>query len=225
MNDPAVRTLPWSVAAALCAGLVLAAAGCRRTAPPAPPLAGAGSTNADLVARARSGEPAGLVLVADHQSAGRGRRDRRWQAPARAGKWRAIYFGYTFCPDVCPTDLQHLMQGYRAFAATDPAAAAKLRPIFVSVDPHRDTPPVMKAYVAAFGPGLTGLTGSDAQIAAMAKRYLVSYRRVDTPGSSQYLMDHTRQTVLFDPAGAPIALLPTDDNGRAVAAELARWVR
>ena len=192
MNDPAVRTLPWSVAAALCAGLVLAAAG-----------------------GASIGGPFALI-----DQDGRAGPDR-----AFAGKWRAIYFGYTFCPDVCPTDLQHLMQGYRAFAATDPAAAAKLRPIFVSVDPHRDTPPVMKAYVAAFGPGLTGLTGSDAQIAAMAKRYLVSYRRVDTPGSSQYLMDHTRQTVLFDPAGAPIALLPTDDNGRAVAAELARWVR
>ena len=121
---------------------------------------------------------------------------------AFAGKWRAIYFGYSFCPDVCPLDLQHLMKGVHAFAARNPAAAAKLRPIFITIDPARDTPAALKQYVAAFGPGLSDPTG----------------------GATDYLMDHSRQTILFDPDGKPIVLLPTDDSAAAVAAELARWL-
>ena len=142
-----------------------------------------------------------------------------------AGAWRAVYFGYTYCPDVCPLDLQRLMQGYHAFAHASPALAAKLHPIFITVDPDRDTPPALKQYVAAFGPGLTGLTGSAAQIADVAKRYGAFYRTAKAAGASDYLVDHSRQTILFDPAGAPVALLPTDDSGPAVAAELTRWVR
>ena len=65
-----------------------------------------------------------------------------------AGRYRAIYFGYSFCPDVCPTTLQALMQGLHAFAAGRSRAAAKLAPIFVTIDPERDTPAVLKQYVA-----------------------------------------------------------------------------
>ena len=117
------------------------------------------------------------------------------------------------------------MQGYALFAKSEPGRAAKLRPIFVTVDPARDTPAVLKQYVAAFGPGLTGLTGSDAQIADVAKRYGVAYQSHKADGAAGYLVDHSSQTILFDEGGAPIALLPTDENGAAVAAELARWVR
>src|ERR1700757_4109870 len=67
-----------------------------------------------------------------------------------AGHYRAIYFGYSFCPDICPTTLQVLMQGYKAFAAASPTEAARLVPIFITVDPERDTPAVLKTYVAAF---------------------------------------------------------------------------
>lgn len=142
-----------------------------------------------------------------------------------AGKWRAIYFGYSFCPDVCPVDLQRLMQGYRLFAKDHPAEAAKLQPIFISVDPERDTPPVLKQYVAAFGSPLIGLTGTQAQIAATAKAYGVYYAKRQEPGSSDYLMDHLRATMLFDGDGKPISLLKTDESAQAVAEELAHWVR
>lgn len=140
------------------------------------------------------------------------------------GKYRVMYFGYTYCPDVCPVDLQKLMQGYRAFAGKDPARAARVRPIFVSVDPARDTPATVKQYVQAFGPGLTGLTGTDAQVAAMAKRYAVAYSKEQTPGAKEYLMNHSRMAMLFAPDGQPVALLRADESADAVAADLDRWV-
>ncbi len=142
-----------------------------------------------------------------------------------AGHYRAIYFGYSFCPDICPTTLQVLMQGYKAFAAASPTEAARLVPIFITVDPERDTPAVLKTYVAAFGPQLFGLTGSPAAIASTAKEYGVYYRRQVAPaGSTSYLMDHSSQVILFGPDGAPIALVPTDQGAKAVADTLGQWV-
>lgn len=142
-----------------------------------------------------------------------------------AGKYRIVYFGYSYCPDVCPVDLQLLMQGLRLFERQDAAAAAKVQPIFITVDPARDTPEVLKTYVAAFHPRLVGLTGSEQEIAAAAKAYAVYYRKAENAGASEYLMDHSRQTYLMGPDGKPIALLPQDETPQAVAAELARWVR
>jgi len=142
-----------------------------------------------------------------------------------AGRYRLIYFGYTFCPDVCPTDLQTLMKGLTLFEKQDAALAARVQPIFITVDPERDTPPVLKQWVAAFHPRLVGLTGSPAEIAAVAKEYAVYYKKVETPGTASYLMDHARQAVLFDPKGQPLALIPQDETPEAAAAELAKWVR
>jgi len=143
-----------------------------------------------------------------------------------AGRYRAVYFGYSFCPDVCPTTLQALMQGYHAFAASDPGDARKLAPIFVTVDPERDTPAVLKTYVSAFGPELEGLTGSPAAIAAAAKEYGVYYKKEPTTkGAGGYLMDHSSQAILFGPDGQPIALIPTDQGAKAVTDTLSQWVR
>ncbi len=142
-----------------------------------------------------------------------------------AGKWRVLYFGYTFCPDVCPLDVQHLMQGYHAFARAHPDLAARVVPMFVSIDPGRDTPQVVGQFAAAFGPELVGLTGSAAQIAAVAKEYAVFYEKRPgaTPGS--YLMDHSRAAYLMDGDGKPVALLSVDQDGKTVAAELGQWVQ
>lgn len=142
-----------------------------------------------------------------------------------AGRYRAVYFGYSFCPDVCPTTLQALMQGYRAFASASPAEAAKLVPVFITVDPERDTPAVLKSYVAAFGKPLVGLTGTPDAIAAAAKAYGVYYHKQATAaGASGYLVDHSSQVILFGPDGQPIALVPTDQGAKAVADTLAQWV-
>ena len=142
-----------------------------------------------------------------------------------AGKYRIVYFGYTFCPDVCPLDLQHMMLGYHLFAKAHPALAARVAPMFITIDPARDTPAVVGQYAGAFGPELIGLTGTPAQIAAAAKAFAVFYqkRAGATPGT--YLMDHSRAAYLMGPDGKPIALLPVDQDGKAVAAELETWVQ
>lgn len=142
-----------------------------------------------------------------------------------AGKFRLMYFGYAYCPDVCPVDVQQLMQGLKLFEKKDPAAAAKLQPIFVSVDPERDTPQVLKQFVGNFHPRLIGLTGSPQAIAAVARDYAVYYRKAGDPKASDYLVDHSRQSYLMGPDGKPIALVPQDGTPQEIADVLAQWVR
>jgi protein SCO1/2 len=135
-----------------------------------------------------------------------------------------MYFGYTFCPDVCPVDMQHIGAGLRAFETSDPMLGAKVVPVFVSVDPARDTPAVLKQFVGNFHPRTIGLTGSPDAIAAMAKAYAVYFKKGEVTNGG-YMMDHSRVAYLMSPEGKPIALLPSDQSGEAVAAELKRWVR
>ena len=142
-----------------------------------------------------------------------------------AGKYRLVYFGYTYCPDVCPTTLQQLMGGFAKFEAKAADRAAKVQPIFITVDPARDTPAVMKSYVAAFHPRLIGLTGSEAQVAEVAKEFAVYYKRRPAEGASGYLMDHSSAPMLFGPDGAPIALIPADEGPDAVVGTLDQWVK
>lgn len=149
------------------------------------------------------------------------------------GSYRLVYFGYTYCPDVCPVDLQRITQAFARFEEQDPARAAKVQPIFITVDPGRDTPAVMKAYVAAFHPRLIGLTGSEEAIAKVARDFVVVYGKDDRGGASEYLVNHSRTPYLFGPAGEPIALVPVDDPGtpqddgspEAILAALDRWVK
>jgi protein SCO1/2 len=143
-----------------------------------------------------------------------------------AGRYAIFYFGYTFCPDACPTDMQVLGKAVRQLDAQDPALAAKLQPVFVTVDPARDTPAIVKQFVAAFHPRFIGLTGSAAQIADVAKRYAIAYRaQPPAPGTTGYLVDHPRIAILFGPDQKPIALLPVDADADQVVAELRKWVR
>ncbi len=142
-----------------------------------------------------------------------------------AGKYRMVYFGYTFCPDVCPTDVQRMMQGYRKFAKNSPDLAAKIQPIFISIDPERDTPAVVGEFASAFSDKLLGLTGSPAQVKEAADNFRVFYSRGETNEGGGYLMDHSAIAYLFSPDGQPIATLPTDLGADAVDSELAKWVR
>ena len=189
--------------AALCAAALLALGGCNTAPAEEPPLAGA-AIGGDFTLMDKLGKP---VRSADF-----------------AGRYRVVYFGYTFCPDVCPLDVQHLMQGYHAFAKGQPALAAKLAPMFITIDPARDTPKVVGEFAANFGPELIGLTGTEAQIAAIAKSYAVFYQKGKETAPGSYLMDHSRAAFLMGPDGKPIAVLPVEENGKAVAAELAKWV-
>ena len=141
------------------------------------------------------------------------------------GRWRMVYFGYTFCPDICPYDVQRMAAGYRAFAAEKPELAERVVPIFVSVDPARDTPAVVAEFTDAFSPELVGLTGSEEQVAATADTFKIYYAKGEETAGGGYLMNHSRVAYLFDPAGRPIALLPVEDSAAAVTQELDRWVR
>lgn len=142
-----------------------------------------------------------------------------------AGRYRIMYFGYTFCPDVCPVDVQNIAAALRMLEASNPAIAARIVPIFVTVDPGRDTPPVLKQFVRAFHPRMVGLTGTPAEIAAVAKSFAIYSKAGEKSAGGGYLVDHGRTAYLMDPEGKPVALLPQDENPAAIVAEIKRWVR
>ena len=140
------------------------------------------------------------------------------------GQYRIVYFGYTFCPDACPTDVGVIMQGYLKFAQAHPARAAQVQPIFITIDPARDTPARLGQFTEAFSPKLLGLTGSQAEIDRVASGFKVAKARgTETPGG--YLMEHTRQAFLMGRDGQPVEVLPTDLGPAAVAADLAVSVK
>jgi protein SCO1/2 len=142
-----------------------------------------------------------------------------------AGRYRIVYFGFTFCPDVCPTDMQTIGAGLRQFEASDPNRAQRVQPIFISVDPARDTPQVVRRFVANFHPRFVGLTGSEDETARTARAHGIFYERsAPTPGGG-YNINHSRMAVLYGPEGQPIAIVPHDAGPAGVAAELERWVR
>jgi protein SCO1/2 len=141
-----------------------------------------------------------------------------------AGKYRIVYFGYTHCPDVCPNDLAVIGQAMRRLEKQAPARAAKIQPLFITVDPERDTPAVMKEYGAAFYPRMIGLTGTPQQVAAAAKGFAVWFAKQPPQPGGGYAVDHSRMTVLMGPKGEPLALLPADQGAEQVAAELGKWV-
>lgn len=204
-NPPRIL-LAASLRLGLALGLLvpLAACGTAPTAAPEPPLAGATiGGDFELV------DSAGKIV--------------RWDD--FDGKYRIVYFGYAYCPDVCPTDVQRMTQGLRQFAQSQPALAAKIQPIFITIDPERDTQEVVGEFTSAFSDDLIGLTGTSEQIAAAAKAFRVFYSRGEEGTGGAYLMDHSNITYLFGPAGEPIATLPTDEGADAVTTELALWVK
>ena len=141
------------------------------------------------------------------------------------GKYRIVYFGYTYCPDVCPTDVQRTMQGFAKFKQAQPALAAQVQPMFISIDPARDTPPKVVEFVHAFSNDMIGLTGTADQVKQAASAFKVYYAKGKQGADGQYLMNHSSAVYLMGRKGEPIALLPVDQGPDAVAAELKRWIR
>jgi protein SCO1/2 len=140
------------------------------------------------------------------------------------GKYRIVYFGYTFCPDACPMDVGVMMQGYLKYAKDHPALAQDIQPIFITVDPARDTPARVGEFTSAFSPKLLGLTGTQQELDVAIKAFkVVAGRGKDTPGG--YLMDHTRFAYLMDRDGKAMLALPVDKGPDAVAADLAAAVK
>jgi protein SCO1/2 len=123
------------------------------------------------------------------------------------------------------TDLAAIGQALTRFEKADPARAARVQPLFISVDPERDSPAVIKDYVAAFHPRLVGLTGTPRQVAEVAKRFAVYYAKDKPQPGGGYDVDHSRVALLMGPNGAPIALLPQDQGVDGIVAALDRWVK
>jgi protein SCO1/2 len=135
------------------------------------------------------------------------------------GKYLLIYFGYTECPDVCPTTLQEVG---KALDLLGPKAEA-LRALFITVDPKRDTPKVIGAYAAGFSARLIGLSGSADAIGAVEREYqiYVAIHRTG-PGPDDYTVDHTSVLYLMGPDGRFVAPISADEPAAALAADIAR---
>jgi protein SCO1 len=131
------------------------------------------------------------------------------------GNWLLVYFGYTHCPDACPTALNNI-----ALALDDLGAEKKeVRPVFITIDPERDTSPALKDYVAAFGAPILALTGNNAAIAQAAAEYRVYYQKHPEAGGD-YSMDHTSIIYVMDPKGRFTASFTGEDPPEEIAARL-----
>ena len=139
------------------------------------------------------------------------------------GRFMLVFFGYTYCPTICPTNLQHMAQALEQLGDE----AAKIQPIFITIDPARDTPGVLKDYVANFGDRFLGLTGSPAQIRRVAKSYRVHRRKVipDKAAPADYLVDHSSLTLLIGPDGKFRTLFPHDTTGPVLAKRMEKYLR
>jgi protein SCO1/2 len=182
----------------------LALSACSPADPGEPPLAGA-----------RIGGP---FTLTDQNGA-------QLDSTALQGKYRIVYFGYTFCPDVCPVDLQQIGLALKRWEESEPERARRVQPIFITTDPERDTPAVLKEFVSSFHPRLIGLTGTPQQIAAVSRTFGVYGSKQETQGASGYLVNHSRIAFLFGPGGEPIVILPHEQGADAILAELKKWVK
>jgi cytochrome oxidase Cu insertion factor (SCO1/SenC/PrrC family) len=132
------------------------------------------------------------------------------------GRWVLVFFGYTNCPDECPLTLQKMAAALNKLGPL----ADKIAPLFITVDPARDTPARLASYLANFDPRIIGLTGSDTQIAEAAKVYRVYYAPARHEESGADLVSHSTFLYLMDPAGAFSELLPSDVDADKLAAAL-----
>lgn len=170
-----------------------------------------GAVSSGPVAGARVGGPFTLI---DHVGAAR-------DESMIAGRYAMIYFGFTYCPAICPTELQKMA---RAMDDAGPAGES-IVPVFVSIDPERDTPEVMARYVAQFHPRLIGLTGTQEQVDVAAEAYKVFARKAEDPSLSEYTMDHTSYIYFIGPDGTLLGIYGLTSTPAEIAADIQRFVK
>lgn len=166
---------------ALAALAALALAGCQKASPDKPAFKGVELTGADY---------ARTLNLTDQDGRARSLADFK-------GKVLVVFFGYTQCPDVCPTTMAEVAEVKRSLGAD----GDKVQGIFVTVDPERDTAALLKAYLASFDPSFVGLRGSEEQTKAVAKEFKVFFAKVPGKTPETYTMDHTAASFIFDPEG------------------------
>lgn len=136
------------------------------------------------------------------------------------GKWLLIYFGYTFCPDVCPATLSELGDALKALGPR----ASKVHVLFVTLDPTRDKTPVLARYLKAFDPRIDGLRGDPEETEDAAKSFHVYYR-LRSVGHGEYAVDHSSYVYVFDPQGRFVKVLAPDAPGHKIAEDLKKTIR
>jgi protein SCO1 len=144
--------------------------------------------------------------------------DRAVTADDYRGKVVMLYFGYTHCPDACPTTLATLATAIRGLGPQ----AAKVRVLFVTVDPKRDTAAVLKSYVSFFGPQFVGLRGDDDELTALSKRYRVAFHLEPPDRNGDYAVDHSSAIFIFDGTGRARLLGSEGDGAAKIAQDLRR---
>ena len=137
------------------------------------------------------------------------------------GKWLLIYFGYTSCPDACPTALNDMGVALDRLGSE----AAIVQPIFITVDPKRDTPERLAAYLQSFDPHIVALTGTAQQIAAVAKEYQVYYAAQPAAPGTDYAVDHSSFFYLISPDGRFADLFAGDLSGQGIAARVGHFIK
>lgn len=186
----------WLAAAAILAALGLA--GCESAPPPA--------FNATDITGAAFARDFDLV---DHHG-------KRRQLADFRGKVVAIFFGYTHCPDVCPTTLSDFAAALEQLGED----ASRVQVIFVTVDPERDTPDLLQAFVPAFNPTFLGMTTDADSLRALASEYKVVYQKTGVKGPADYLIDHSAGTFIYDPRGQLRLHVPYGSGPDAIAQDL-----
>jgi protein SCO1/2 len=140
------------------------------------------------------------------------------------GRYMLVYFGYASCPDVCPTELASMAAAVDILAESAPDAAAQVTPVFVTVDPARDTQAVLEDYVAAFHPRMVGLTGSEAAISDIARDYRVYYAKGERVDDAFYLVNHSSYIYLMGPDGDFITMFRGGSAPQALADAMRRYI-
>lgn len=175
-----------------------------------------GQGGREAVGAAAIGGPFELV---DHTGEMRSEQDFR-------GRYMLVYFGFTYCPDVCPTGLATISRGLESLAGQAPEKAEAVVPVFITIDPERDDPEAMASYVSHFHDRMLGLTGTPEQIAEVAKEYRVYYRKVEEEEGTEgaYMMDHSSFIYLIGPDGNYVTHFAHDAAADEIAEGLAERV-
>ena len=201
MSSPARRAV-----LILAVGLVMLAATLAALYLMRPP----GDGRADATAGPQIGGPFALV---DQEG-------RRVTEASYAGRHLLVFFGFTHCPDVCPLALGEVSVALDALGP----AAAKVQPLFVSVDPERDTPAALKDFITAFDDRIVGLTGSPEEVAAAARAYRVYFKKVPVQGALGYTMDHSAFVYLVGPGGKLEAFFTHETKGDDMARKISSFL-
>lgn len=137
------------------------------------------------------------------------------------GEYRLIYFGFTYCPAICPTELAKITKSLNALGADGDA----VQPIFITIDPERDTVEAMKNYVAMFHPRMVGLTGTPEEIKQVAKAYKIYYAKVQDESLSDYTMDHSSFIYFMGPDERLLHIFKMQDSADYMTSIMGKWLQ